>query len=267
MLTFTSQQLYAWIAMFLWPTTRILGVLSIAPPFGSASVPMLGKILLGIALALLIAPDVPVPAALDPMSMTGLLILLQQLLIGLSMGFAMRVVFAAVEAAGELTSSTMGLSFAAFFDPQTQGRTAVISQVFSLLATMVFLNLNGHLILLQVLAESFHTLPITAQPITAEGFHQLGLWGARVFSMGLQLSLPFLIALLITNFALGILTRAAPQLNLFGIGFSITMLAGFILIGFGLPYMLTPLQHFLSDGIEMVRMLGSVPPIGAAPKP
>ncbi|MBP0596966.1 flagellar biosynthetic protein FliR [Herbaspirillum sp. LeCh32-8] len=266
MLTFTSQQLYAWIAMFIWPTTRILGLLAIAPPFGSASVPMLVKVLLGVAIGAVIAPDVPIPAALDPMSMTGILILLQQLLVGLSMGLAMRIVFAAVEAAGELTSSTMGLSFAAFFDPQTQGRTSVVSQVFSLLATMVFLSLNGHLILLQVMAESFHSLPISAQPITTEGFHQLGLWGAKVFSMGLQLSLPFLIALLITNFALGILTRSAPQLNLFGIGFSITMLAGFILIGFGLPYMLTPLQRFLSDGVEMVRLLGSVPPIKALPK-
>lgn len=267
MLTFTSQQLYAWIAMFIWPTTRILGLLAIAPPFGSASVPMLVKVLLGVLIAAVIAPDVPIPAALDPMSMTGLLVLAQQLVIGLSMGFAMRIVFGAVEAAGEFTSSTMGLSFAAFFDPQTQGRTSVVSQIFSLLATMVFLSLNGHLILLQVMAESFHTLPITAQPITSEGFHQLGLWGARVFSMGLQLSLPLVIALLITNFALGILTRAAPQLNLFGIGFSINMIAGFILIGFGLPYMLTPLQHFLADGIDMVRMLGSVPPIGAAPRP
>lgn len=267
MLTFTSQQLYAWVAMFIWPTTRMLGLLSLAPPFGSASVPMLVKVLLGIAIGVVIAPDVPVPPAIDPMSMTGLLILTEQFLIGISMGLAMRIVFAAVEAAGELTSSTMGLSFAAFFDPQSQGRTAVISQVFSLLATMVFLSLNGHLILLQVLAESFHTLPITAQPITAEGFHQLVLWGSKVFSMGLQLSLPFLIALLITNFALGILTRAAPQLNLFGIGFSITMLAGFLLIGFGLPYMLTPLQRFLSDGVEMVRLLGSVPPIQRLPSP
>ena len=267
MLTFSSQQLYAWVAMFIWPTTRMLGLLSLAPPFGSASVPMLVKILLGIAIGVVIAPDVPLPPAIDPMSMTGLLILLEQLLIGLSMGLAMRIVFAAVEAAGDLTSSTMGLSFAAFFDPQSQGRTAVISQVFSLLATMVFLSLNGHLILLQVLAESFQTLPITGQPITAEGFHQLALWGSKIFSMGIQLSLPFLIALLITNFALGILTRAAPQLNLFGIGFSITMLAGFLLIGFGLPYMLTPLQRFLSEGVEMVRLLGAVPPVKVLPRP
>ncbi|MFL9923738.1 flagellar biosynthetic protein FliR [Herbaspirillum lusitanum] len=267
MINVTSAQLYTWIAMFIWPLTRILGLIATAPPFGSASVPMLVKILLGVVMALVIAPDVPVPPALDPMSMSGLMILLQQMLIGLSMGLAIRIVFAAVEMAGELISSTMGLGFAAFFDPQTQGRTSAISQVFSLLATMVFLSINGHLVLLAVMAESFHTLPITATPNTAEGFHQLALWGARIFSMGLQLSLPMLIALLITNLALGVLTRAAPQLNLFGIGFPITLLAGFVLIAIGLPYMLTPMQHFMSDGIEMMRMLGSVPTIGAPVKP
>ncbi|MCA1322600.1 flagellar biosynthetic protein FliR [Herbaspirillum sp. alder98] len=267
MLNFTSQQLQLWIAMFIWPTTRILGVLATAPPFGSASVPMLVKVLLGCAIGVLIAPDVPLPAGLDPSSLTGLLILLQQLIIGLSMGMAIRIVFAAVEAAGEFTSSTMGLSFAAFFDPQTQGRTSVVSQFFNLLATMVFLSINGHLVLLAVLAESFHTLPISANPMTTEGLHQLTLWGARIFSMGLQMSLPLVIALLITNLALGILTRSAPQLNLFGIGFSITMMAGFILIGISLPYMLIPMQHFMTEGIEMVRMLGSVPPVGVPPRP
>jgi flagellar biosynthetic protein FliR len=266
MLNFTSQQLQMWIAMFIWPTTRILGLLATAPPFGSASVPILVKVMLGCAVGAVLAPDVPLPAALDPSSLTGLLILLQQLIIGLSMGMAVRIVFAAVEAAGEFTSSTMGLSFASFFDPQSQGRTSVISQFFSLLATMVFLSINGHLVLLAVLAESFHTLPISANPMTTEGLHQLVLWGGRIFSMGLQLSLPLVIALLITNLALGILTRSAPQLNLFGIGFSITMLTGFILIGISLPYMVTPLQHFMTEGIEMVRMLGSVPPLGA-PRP
>lgn len=267
MLTFTSQQLYAWVAMFIWPLTRILGLLSIAPPFGSASVPMLVKVLLGVAISAVLAPDVPIPPSLDPMSMEGLLIMAQQLVIGLSMGFAMRIVFAAVEAAGEATSATMGLSFAAFFDPQTQGRTSVISQIFSLLATMVFLSLNGHLILLSVMADSFHSLPITAAPVTTEGFRHLAIWGSRVFSMGLQMALPMVIALLITNTALGILTRAAPQLNLFGIGFPITMMSGFILISLALPYLLTPIQHFLSDGVEMVRLLSNMATISPSFKP
>lgn len=266
MINFTSAQLSIWIASFIWPLTRILGVLSVAPPFGSASVPMLVKILLGVMISLVIAPDVPIPPALDPISMTGLMILGQQLMIGAAMGFAVRMVFAAIEMAGELTSNTMGLGFAVFFDPQSQGRTSAISQLFSLLGTLVFLSINGHLVLVAVMADSFNTLPITAAPITAEGFHYLALTGTRIFSMGLQLSLPMLVALLITNIALGILTRAAPQLNLFGIGFPITMVAGFVLIAVCLPYMLTPMQHFLNETIELVRMLGGMATIPPMPK-
>jgi len=266
MINVTSAQLYIWIASFIWPLTRILGLIAVAPPFGSASVPMLVKVLLGVMISLVIAPGVPIPAALDPMSMTGLMILAQQLVIGAAMGFAVRLVFAAIEMAGELTSNTMGLGFAVFFDPQSQGRSSAISQLFTLLGTLVFLSINGHLILVAVLADSFTTLPITAAPVTAEGFHFLALSSARIFSMGLQLALPMVVALLITNIALGILTRAAPQLNLFGIGFPITMVVGFVLIAICLPYMLTPLQHFLNDTIELVRMLGGMATIPPMPK-
>jgi len=266
MISITSAELSIWIASFIWPLTRILGLLTVAPPFGSASVPMVTKLLLGVMIAIVLAPNVPVPPALDPASLTGLLILVQQLLIGLSMGFAMRLVFAAIEMAGELTSSTMGLGFAVFFDPQSQGRTSAISQMFTLLATLVFLSINGHLILLAVMAESFTTLPITATPVTTEGFHYLVLSGGLIFRMGLQLSLPILVALLITNMALGVLTRAAPQLNLFGIGFPITMIAGFLLVAISLPYMLTPLQHFLGDTIDLIRTLGGMATMPTMPK-
>jgi flagellar biosynthetic protein FliR len=266
MINVTSTQLAIWVASFIWPLTRVLGLLAVAPPFGSTSVPMLVKLLLGVLISAVIAPGVPLPPALDPASLTGLLILAEQLVIGLAMGFSVRLVFAAVEMAGELISSTMGLGFAVFFDPLSQGRSSAISQMLSLLATLIFLSINGHLILIAVMADSFNTLPITAAPITAEGFHYLALSSGRIFSMGLQLSLPVVVALLMTNIALGVLTRAAPQLNLFGIGFPITMVVGFVLIGISLPYMLTPLQHYLADTVTLVRTLGgmaTIPPMPA----
>ena len=266
MINVTSTQLAIWVASFIWPLTRVLGLLAVAPPFGSASVPMLVKLLLGVMISAVIAPSVPVPPALDPASLTGLLILVEQLIIGLSMGFAVRLVFAAVEMAGELVSSTMGLGFAVFFDPLSQGRSSAISQMLALLGTLVFLSINGHLILIGVMADSFNTLPITAAPITAEGFHHLVLTAGRVFSTGLQLSLPIVVALLMTNIALGVLTRSAPQLNLFGIGFPITMVVGFLLIGVCLPYMLTPLQHYLAETIDLVRTLGNMATIPPIPK-
>ncbi|CAN7162673.1 flagellar biosynthetic protein FliR [Pseudoduganella sp. LjRoot289] len=253
MITLSTADINTWIASLLWPLTRILGLISAAPVFGNRSVPTTVKMALGVLLAMIIAPTVPAIPAADPMSYAGLLILAQEMLIGLAMGFTIRVVFAAVEMAGEISSLTMGLGFATFFDPNTQGRSSAISQFLALIATLAFLSVNGHLVLLSALAESFSTLPVSGLPVSGGGFKHVADWGARIFSAGMQLALPIVAALLITNVALGILTRAAPQLNLFGIGFPITLGIGFLVIVMTLPYMGTPLQRLFLQGIESAR--------------
>jgi flagellar biosynthetic protein FliR len=255
MLTLTSGEMNTWIAALLWPLSRILGLITSAPLFGNGSVPMSVKLLLGVLLAMIIAPAIPGGPATDPLSMAGLLIVMQEMLIGLAMGFTMRIVFAAVELAGDAASLTMGLGFASVFDPLTKGRSSAVSQFLSLIATMAFLAVNGHLVLLEALAESFTSLPIAATPISAGAPYQIARWGATIFSYGLQLSLPIVAALLITTIALGILTRAAPQLNIFGIGFPISLGAGLLLISASLPYMDLPLQNLFNQGIEAVRQV------------
>lgn len=261
MITVTSAELQTWIAAFLWPLARILGLISAAPVFGNRSVPARIKLALGVMLALIIAPTVPALPALEPMSASGLLILAQQFIIGLAMGFAMRIVFSAVEMAGEITGLTMGLGFATFYDPLTRGQSSAISQFLTLLTILVFLAANIHLALLATLVESFSTLPISSSPAGALRFQQIANWGGQIFSAGVQLSLPMIAALLITNIALGILTRAAPQLNLFGIGFPITIGVGFIMIALALPYLATPLERLLQDGIGMVRQISMPTPL------
>jgi flagellar biosynthetic protein FliR len=261
MITLTSVEINTWIAALLWPLTRILGLITAAPLFGNAAVPVSMKVTLGVLLAAIIAPAIPALPAADPMSMAGLLILLQEMLIGLAMGFAMRIVFAAIEMAGEVSSLTMGLGFATFFDPMSSGRSSAVSQFLALIATMVFLAANAHLVLLQALAESFITMPVSATPMSAGAPLELARWGARIFSAGLQLSLPIVAALLITQVALGILTRAAPQLNIFGVGFPVTLGVGLLVISLSLPYLGTPIQNLLNQGIEAVR---SLPRTGAA---
>ena len=255
MITLTALQMNTWIAALLWPLSRILGLIAAAPLFGHASVPATIKIALGILLAAILAPAIPALPAADPMSWAGLLILLQELLIGLAMGFAMRLVFAAIEFAGEISSMTMGLGFATFFDPNSSGRSSAISQFMALVATMAFLAVNAHLALLSALAESFVTLPVSATPLSLGAPLELVRWGALVFSAGLQLSLPIVAALLVTNVALGILTRAAPQLNLFGIGFPITLGVGFLTLSLALPYLGTPVLNLFNQGIEAGRRI------------
>jgi flagellar biosynthetic protein FliR len=255
MISLTSEQLYAWIVAFVWPLTRIVGLISTAPLFGNVSIPARVKILLGVMLALIVAPSLPALPPIDPMSYTGLLILVQQLIIGVAMGFAMRIVFAAVEMAGEVTGMTMGLGFATFYNPQSQGQSSAISQFLSLLTLMIYLATNLHLVLLATLVDSFQTLPIAGSSLGSGGFEQLAAWGGRIFSAGVQLALPMIGALLLTNIALGILTRAAPQLNLFGIGFPITIGVGFIMIALTLPYMTTPLVRLFHDAISVIQQI------------
>ncbi len=255
MLTLSSIELNTWIAALLWPLSRILGLIAAAPLFGNAAVPATVKVSLGALLAMIIAPTVPALPAVNPMSLPGLLILTQEMLVGLAMGFSIRIVFAAIEMVGEISSLTMGLGFASFFDPQTKGRSSAISQFLTMLATLMFLTVNGHLVLLAALAESFVSLPISASPINGGGFQQLAAWGGEIFRSGVQISLPIVAALLLTNVALGILTRAAPQLNIFGIGFPVTLGVGLLVLAMVLPYLAVPFQNMFLRGIETARLL------------
>ncbi|MGB9988687.1 flagellar biosynthetic protein FliR [Pseudoduganella rhizocola] len=255
MLYLAAADVNAWIAGLLWPLTRILGLVAASPVFGNSRIPATVKLSLGVMMALVIAPTIPAVPAANPMSWAGLIILAKELITGVAMGFAMRIVFAAVEMAGEISSLTMGLGFASFFDPMSQGRSSAISQFLVWIATLALLAANAHLLLFEALAESFLTMPISAETFHGGGFWSVATWGAKIFSAGLQLSLPIVAALLITNVALGILTRAAPQLNLFGIGFPITLGAGFLVLMISLPYLTTPLLNLFHQGTEKARHL------------
>lgn len=258
MLVLTLAEINTFIAGFIWPLTRVLGLFAASPFFGNARIPRTARLGFGVVVAIAIAPLVPAIPAADPASWEGLLILAKELITGVAMGFAVRLVFAAVEMAGEVSSLTMGLGFASFFDPMSQGRSSAISQFLVWIATLTLLVANVHLLLLEALAESFYTLPISSRMFHGAGFWDLALWGAKIFSSGVQLALPIVAALLITNVALGVLTRAAPQLNLFGIGFPITLGTGFIVLMIALPYLATPFVNLLGQGAEKARLIPRV---------
>lgn len=250
MLSFTDAQLNTWLVAFVWPLVRILGLLMAASVFGHRSVPARVKIGLGVFIALIVSPTLPPLPDVALGSWQGLFILVQQFLIGLAIGFTMRVVFAAVELAGEIIGLQMGLGFASFFDPQSAGQTLVLSRFFNLLAMLVFLAVNAHLLVLGLLAESFTTLPISAAPLAAEGFRSVASFGSTIFVVGLQIALPLIAVLLMTNLALGILTRSAPQLNIFAIGFPITLGVGLIVLDFSMPYFAPQMEGVIRQALQ-----------------
>lgn len=254
MISLTAAEINAWVVAFFFPLTRVLAVLASAPPFSNPALPVRVRLIIGLAITFAILPVLPAMPAVDPASATGLLILAQQLLIGVAMGFAVRLVFGAVDLAGNMIGLQMGLGFATSFDPQSAGQTAVISEFMGLLALLVFMAINGHLMVIATLTHSFASIPVAAPNIGPSTWRNLASSGAIIFSSGLLLALPILVALLITNLALAILSRAAPQLNLIVIGFPLTIALGFAALMVGLPYLGVPLQQLFEYALQ--SMLG-----------
>jgi flagellar biosynthesis protein FliR len=254
MLTINSALLQTWVVALLWPLTRVLGVIAVAPIFSHNAIPNQVKLGLGIMLTLIIMPTLPPLPSFEIFSLQGLMILVQQLIIGLAIGFSMRLVFSAVDLAGQLIGMSMGLGFASFYDPQSQGQSTALNQFLVLLAMLIFLSLDGHLMIVTAVASSFTSMPIAVGGVGINPM-KIAMWGEMIFSIGLMLALPAVAALLITNMALGILTRTAPQLNLFGIGFPVTISIGFVVIALALPGMLKPIENFIEQGAGNMRQV------------
>lgn len=254
MLTLNSDLIQAWVVTILIPLVRILGFVAIAPFFGNQAISMPIKVAMGILLAIMIAPAAPAMPTVDLLSLRGILIIAEQMIIGLAIGLMMQIIFSAIEMAGQISGMTMGFGFATNYDPQSAGSTIVISQLMGILALLVFLSMNGHLIMISALLESFYAFPVTAEPRMIDGM-TIAIWGAKLFSISLQLSLPIVATLLITNLALGILTKSSPQLNIFGIGFPITLCVGFLVIMLMLPTMAAPYQYILEQGMAASKTM------------
>ena len=262
MISVTSAQLDAWLAAFMFPLARVLGLLSAAPIFSNAALPERIKLVTGLFVTLAIVPALPPMPVIAAGSWVGLAIFAQQILIGVMLGFSLRIAFAAVDVAGQLIGLQMGLSFAIFYDPLNASQSPVVGELFGLLAMLIFLALNGHLLMLALLAQSFTLLPVSIAALPAASYSSLLAWAATMFTAGVLLSLPLIAALLVANIAMGVLSRVAPQLNLFAVGFPVTIVAGFVVILISLPYFGTALEHLFEQGFAAMTAImkaGSVP--------
>ncbi len=254
MITLTSGQIEAWIAAWLWPFVRIGACLMVAPMFGASFVPARMRLVMAGAITLLVAPMLPVPA-IAMFSVQGLIVTVQQLLIGLAIGFVLQIVFDSLAMGGQLLANTMGLSFAFNVDPLRGTGSPVVGQFYTLVATLTFLALNGHVAIVRALTDGFTTLPISPDGLNPDGFWQIAMWGTQLFRGALMVALPGVTALLIVNLAFGVVSRAAPSLNLFAIGFPATLFAGLVIIWAGLPAMQSGFVRLMSDAMAFVVSL------------
>jgi flagellar biosynthetic protein FliR len=233
MVPINGEQLEIWIASFLWPFIRILAMLATAPVFDNRTVQRRTRVGLAALIAILMMPLLPAPPVLS--SAQAIPVLIQQILIGVAMGFSMRLVFAAFEMAGDLLGLQMGLAFAQFIDPARGTQTPLIGSFLGVLAMLTFLVIDGHLMVIAAVVQSFELIPISAN-LSVVNSQSIALAGSIMFMLALQISLPVMAAVLISNIVLGILARAAPQLNVMSIGFSITIGVGLWILWVSLPY-------------------------------
>lgn len=254
MLQLTSGQLEEWLSQYLWPFIRIGACFMTAPVFGARFVAPRVRLLLAGAVTLIVAPLMPPPQAV-PFSVAGLMITVQQILIGVAMGFALQLIFDALTLGGQLLSNTMGLGFAFNVDPLRGANTPVVGQLYMLLATLVFLALNGHLALIEILAQGFTTLPVGTDGFGGSSAWLVAAWGSQLFAGALAVALPGMTALLVTNLAFGVMSRAAPTLNLFAVGFPVTLISGLLVIYVGLPSVLAGFSGSLEGVFALLRSL------------
>ncbi len=251
----TDAQIASWVSDFLWPFFRIGAFFMIVPIFGAQVVP--ARIRMGLALAMTIAlyPVLPPMPVIEVTGLQSLVIIAMQLLIGLTLGFVVLTILQVFVLAGQTISMQMGLGFASMVDPANGVSVAVLSQWYQVLVTLVFLSINGHLIVLEVLAESFFLMPVSDSAFSQSVFMSVAQFGAWLFEASLMLALPAIAALLLVNLTFGVMTRAAPQLNVFALGFPVTMLAGLVIVWASYWVALPMVQQLLDVHLDFMMQI------------
>lgn len=251
MISISEAQLAAWASPIFWPFLRVLAVFTTAPVFSSRAFPTRAKVALAFFVALATQaslPTMPVIGFNDPQALG---VVVQQVGIGLAIGFAVRLVFSAVELAGEVVGFQMGLNFAAFFDPTLNAQSSAVARFFGQMTSLLFVVLNGHLMVLMAINRSFQSFPVDQNFLEALRKMSLFRLGTDLFASALWIALPMVGMLMFVNLALGIISRVAPQMNIFAVGFPITVVVGLVGIAVTLPMLDQPFIALMGRAIEV----------------
>lgn len=240
---------------YFWPFVRIGAFVMVMPVIGGSFVPKQVRLILALALTLAITPLLPAKVSVEFLSLAGLLLTFQEVFIGVAMGFALQLIFDAISLGGQVIAMSMGLGFAVFLDRERGVNIPVLGQLFLLLGMLVFLSLDGHLAIIQLLADSFQILPMATGGLGRVAVWNLLMWSGQVFEVAMKIALPAVTALLVVNLSFGVTSRAAPTLNLFAVGFPVAMLLGFVVIFLSLGSLTENVSRSLDDAFMMIPSL------------
>lgn len=255
MIELDAVQISSWISRYMYPFVRIAGLLMVMPLIGSRLLNQRVRLVLALGVTIAVVPVLPPMVKVDALSVASLMIILQQFLIGVVLGFAVELLMQVYVIAGQIIAMQTGLGIATTVDPSQGASVVVISQFFLFLVSLVFISLNGHLVLIEIVVDSFRTIPVGFEGVDAQSFSAIVKWGSWMFSAALVLSLPAIVSLLIVNLAFGVMTRAAPQLNIFALGFPVTMMMGLFIIWLNASELAQSFQGYMSETFEFVKKL------------
>lgn len=260
LLQVTESQLLDWLGAVLWPFLRIGAMLTAAPLFGSHAVPVRIRVALGFVLALALVGLLPTPPSVNLLSLDGGLAVARELLVGLLIGFVLQMVFSTLAMAGEIVSLAMGLAFASMTDPESGMPVPVIGEYYTVFATLIFLALDGHTALLLLTLDSFDAIPPAGGGLAVEGYWTLVGWGSEMFRGALFVALPAAASLLVVSVSMGVVARSAPQLNIFAVGFPMSLLLGLVFLLLSLPTLLPQFTRILESGFALTgALMGGAP--------
>jgi flagellar biosynthetic protein FliR len=252
---FSSEMITTWVGSAMWVLIRISALVASAPVIGARTVPTKIKLGLSILITIIVLPVVPKVAPVDPLSGSAFLITANQIIIGVAMGLALQLVFSMFVMGGQIIAYQMGLGFSQMVDPQSGMQVPVVSQFYIILLTLIFFSLDGHLALIKVLTDSFVSLPVGTNGLSKDGIWTLVAWGSVMYAGAVQIALPAIASILLINLTFGVVSRSAPQFNIFSIGFPVTMIMGFFIIMATLSTILPQISRQLEAVFGLLNIL------------
>jgi flagellar biosynthetic protein FliR len=242
-------EISSWVSRWLWPFFRVAGFFMVMPLFGTRLVTGRIRLLLAILTSAVLTPILPPMPVIESVGLETFLIIAQQLLIGIALGFVLEVLMQIFILSGQMVAMQTGLGMAMMIDPSNGVNVAVVAQWFMIFVNLLFISLNGHLIAIEILADSFFVLPVGGDTLSTDTLMAMTRLATWMFAAATVLALPALAAMLVVNIAFGVMARLAPQLNIFAVGFPVTMMLGLIVIwitfgGYGVQFQGLMLEAF-----------------------